>query len=85
MAETSISFSESPSVLTSLFLIKGPTNLSQRAPYHIRQRLTSAKPEEVLNTPRWHRHANYNRWKHTQHGKWQNQRDKVNSTRGIDI
>lgn len=49
MAEASISLSESPSVLTSLFLIKVPTNLPQRGPYHIRQRLTSAKLEKMLN------------------------------------
>lgn len=34
LAEASISLSESPSVLTSLFLIKGPTNLSQRMLSH---------------------------------------------------
>lgn len=53
MAEASISLSESPSVLTSLFLIKGP-NMSQKVPYHIRQCLTSAKLEETMNAPRQH-------------------------------
>lgn len=60
LAEASISLSESPSVLTSLFLIKGPTNLSQRMLYHIRQCLTSAKLEEMLNALRQHCHANCN-------------------------
>lgn len=54
MAEASISLSESPPVLTSPFLIKGLTNLSQRVPYHIGQCLSSAKLEEMLNALRQH-------------------------------
>lgn len=64
LAEASISLSESPSVLTSLFLIKGPANLSQRLLYRLRQRLTPAKLEEMLNALKQHCHANCNLLKH---------------------
>lgn len=58
MDEASVSLSVSPFELTSLLLIKGPTNLAQRVPYPIRQCLTSAKLREMLNALRQHCHAN---------------------------
>lgn len=60
MAETSVSLFVSPSELTSLLLIKGPTYLAERVPYPIRQCLTSAKLREMLNALRQHCHANCN-------------------------
>lgn len=63
---TSISLSASQSELTSLFLIKGPTNLSQRAPYSTRQAVPHlSKLEETLYATRQHCHANRNLLKHT--------------------
>lgn len=48
-------------VCADFFLLdQGPTNLWQREPYHIRQRLTSIKLEEILNTRRQYFHSNYN-------------------------
>lgn len=50
MAKASVSLSASPFELTSLLLIKGPSNLAQRVPYPIRQCLISAKQGDAERT-----------------------------------